>query len=181
MTNIIFIAVALALDAFGVALGIACGTELKRGEKVGIIISFAFFQFLFAFLGAGLGSYIDSNLFNITGYISGMIILIIGFLLLWEGYKEDEACIYVNLELWTYIVLGVSVSIDALGVGFSVLYPLNLLLTFSNTLVIGIIAAVLTIFSFVLVNYIKNFIIVEKYADYIGGLVLVLFGLKMII
>ena len=180
MTNIILIAIALALDAFGVALGVGCGTEMKFKEKFSIILSFGFFQFLFAFLGAGLGNYIDQYIFNITGYVSGIVILLIGILLLREGYKNDEACMYKNLKLWTYIVLGVSVSIDALGVGFSVLYNLNWVIVFSNTLMIGIITAILTFFSFIVIKYIKNFMVVEKYADYIGGLVLILFGINMI-
>ncbi|MBM7556452.1 manganese efflux pump [Halanaerobacter jeridensis] len=181
MLNIIFIALALALDAFAVALGVGCGTQMKLREKSGIVISFAFFQFLFALLGAGLGNYIDKNIFNITGYISGTMILLIGMLLLWEGYKDDEACMYANLEFWTYIVLGISVSIDALGVGFSALYNFDLSLIFGNTLIIGLITAILTGTSFIVVKYIKNFLIVEKYADYIGGVVLIIFGLKMII
>ncbi|MGM0501861.1 MAG: manganese efflux pump MntP family protein [Bacillota bacterium] len=181
MTNIVLIAVALALDAFGVALGIGCGAEMKEKEKVGIILSFGFFQFLFAFLGAGLGNYIDQYIFSITGYISGGIVLLIGLLLLREGYKNDEACRYKNIRFWTYIVLGISVSIDALGIGFSVLYYLDAAVIMTNTVVIGVITAVLTWFSFMIVDYIKNLIIVEKYADYIGGIVLVLFGLNMIL
>ncbi|MFO7819248.1 MAG: manganese efflux pump [Halanaerobacter sp.] len=181
MLNILLIAVALALDAFGVALGVGCGTDLKAKEKFGIIFSFAFFQFFFALLGAGLGNYINKNIFNITGYISGLVIFLIGLLLIREGYKDDEVCIYCNLKLWTYIVLGISVSIDALGVGFSVLYNLNLSTIFSGTLIIGLVTSILTLLAFVLTNYIKNFMIVEKYADYIGGIVLILFALKMII
>ena len=181
MLNIIFIAIALALDAFGVALGVGCGTKMKFKEKSGIVFSFAFFQFLFALLGAGLGSYIDKNIFNITGYISGIVILFIGLLLLWEGYKDDEACMYANLKFWTYIVLGISVSIDALGVGFSALYSFSSAVIFGNTLIIGIVTAILTTISFVVVTHIKNFLIVEKYADYIGGIVLIIFGIKMIV
>jgi putative Mn2+ efflux pump MntP len=181
MENIILIAVALALDAFGVGLGVGCGTNMKVEEKTGIVLSFGFFQFLFALIGAGVGKYIDQNIFNITGYLSGIIILLIGFLLLREGYKNDEACIYTNLKFWTYIVLGVSVSIDALGVGFSVLYNLNVSIILINTLIIGLISSVLTMASFIVVNYIKNFVIVERYADYIGGVVLIIFGLRMML
>ncbi len=181
MPPIFLIGIALALDAFGVSLGIGCGKKLKISEKAAIVISFSFFQFLFALVGALLGGFIDTNLFSITGYISGSIIFLLGLLLFREGYKNKEECIYRELSLWTYIILGMSVSIDALGVGFSVLYDLNLLLLSSRSIIIGIITMGLTVVSFLIVNYIKQFALVEKYADYIGGTILIIFGLKMLI
>ncbi|GAB6098416.1 manganese efflux pump MntP family protein [Halanaerocella petrolearia] len=180
MLGIIPIAIALALDAFGVALGIGCGSKISSKERFGLIFSFGLFQFLFSFTGAIVGNYIDSNLFNISSSVSGIIILLLGLLLLKEGYENDETCLYRKIELATYIILGVSVSIDALGVGFSILYNLNISAIIAKTIVIGLICSILTFISFVIVNYIKNFMIVEKYADYLGGLILVVFGLKMI-
>jgi putative Mn2+ efflux pump MntP len=181
VARILVISLALALDAFGVSLGLGCGSELKKKEKLGIVFSFGFFQFFFAFLGAVVGNYIDANFFTITGYMSGIVILFLGILLFREGYKKEEECIYTNLTFWTYVVLGISVSIDALGVGFSILYNFGLKLISGQAIIIGIITAGLTILSFIVVRYIKRFAIVEKYADYIGGTILIIFGLKMIL
>lgn len=181
MPPILLIGIALALDAFGVSLGVGCGKRLTLSEKALIVISFSFFQFFFALAGALLGGFIDTNLFSITGYISGGIIFLLGVLLFREGYKNEEECIYRKLDFWTYIILGISVSIDALGIGFSVLYDLDLLLISSKSIIIGIVTMILTISSFLIVNYIKQFGLVEKYADYIGGTILIIFGLKMLI
>ncbi len=181
MTNIIFIAIALALDAFAVALGIGCGNTLRRKEKGLIILSFGFFQGLFAVIGAQLGNYIDSNIFNIGNYIGGAIILLIGILFLKEGYESDDACIYTEFSPLTYIILGISVSIDALGVGFSVLYNLDLLAVVNNGIIIAVITSALTLLSLIIVNYVRNFGFFEKYANYLGGVILVVFGLNMIV
>lgn len=180
MTNIILIAIALALDAFAVALGLGCGSRLRAKEKFLIVLSFGFFQGLFAIFGAQLGRYINSNIFDFGNYIGGAIILIIGILFLKEGYENQEACVYMEFSPWTYIVLGVSVSIDAFGVGFSVLYNLDIIPILSNGTTIAVITAILTAVSLMIVNYIKNFAIIEKYANYLGGIILVIFGINML-
>ena len=76
------------------------------------------------------------------------------------------------------VVLGVSVSIDALGVGFSLLFDLNYIFILQNALIIGLIASAVTAAAFKIVNYIKHIALVEKYADYVGGFILLLIGLN---
>ena len=180
MQHILLIALALALDAFGVALGLGCGNILLRKQKIALITSFGFFQFSLAFIGAIFGSYIDNNFFEISNYLSGAVILFIGLLLLKEGYERDEVCTYITFSLYSYIVFGVSVSIDALGVGFSLMNSLSFNSIFINSLIIGLISLIMTAIAFVIVRFIKHLELVEKYADYIGGLILVIFGLNMI-
>jgi putative Mn2+ efflux pump MntP len=179
--KIFIFGLALSFDAFGVALGIGCGKRLNLKETASIIFSFAFFQYLFAFLGGIVGNLINSNLFNISGFFSGAVIILLGILLLKEGYENDEDCVYYDLDFWKYIVLGISVSIDALGVGFSVLfkYPISTLII--NSIIIGIITLVVTLFSLKIVKFIRNFTLVEKYSAYMGGLILIIFGLKMLL
>lgn len=182
MLRIILIAIALALDAFGVALGLSCSQNLQKKEKGLIILSFGFFQALFTFLGAVFGRFVNLNFFNITGYLSGTIIFIMGLLLLKEGHSQNQNDEESKLlSTWAYIILGISVSIDALGVGFSVLYKDPLVLVTFNSIYIGMITSFLTFCAFPLSGFVKNIRIVEKYADYLGGIILILFGLKMFI
>lgn len=181
MEHIIIIGLALALDAFGVALGLGCGNILVRKQKLALIFSFAFFQFLLAYTGALVGSYINSNFFEISNYVSGAIILFIGLLLLKEGYEREEACTYVDFTFFSYVVMGISVSIDALGVGFSLMNSLTLSIVLNNSLVIGLISLLMTALALLIVRFIKHLSIVERYADYIGGVILVIFGLNMIL
>ena len=178
--SIIILGFALSLDAFGVALGLGCGTKLNIKEESSIILSFGFFQFLFAMIGALIGSFIDANIINISEAFSGLIIVLLGLYLINEGRKLEEECIYYNLSLAKYVVLGIGVSIDALGVGFSTLYNQQINILILNSIIIGIITASLTFVAFKTVCYIRNFKIIEKYSDYIGGIILVFFGLTMI-
>ena len=180
MLNIILIGTALGFDAFGVALGLGCGNKLVRKQKLGLIFSFGFFQFLLTISGAFVGNYINTNFFQISNLLSGIVILFIGFILLKEGHEREEVCTYVDLTLVSYVVLGISVSIDALGVGFSILYDLNYTGLLNQSLIIGVVSVLMTGIALVIVPYIKKLGIMEKYADYIGGLILVIFALNMI-
>lgn len=171
-------ALALALDAGGVTLAIGCGTKTKLKQKLKVILAFGFFQFLFALLGGFLGNYIDTNFFTISNYFSGAIIFLLGIFLIREGYKNAEECIYRSLNFWTLIVLAVSVSIDALGAGFSLLFKLDYSLIINDSLIIGLTASFITAAAFKIVNYIKHIAAVEKYADYLGGVILLLLGIN---
>lgn len=174
--NILLVAFALGLDAAGVTLAIGCGKATNLIEKYKVIFSFGLFQFLFALIGGLAGNYIDHNFFTISNYFSGTVIFILGILLIREGYKNEEECIYRNLNFWTIVVLSVSVSLDALGAGFSLLFDFEQLIIFQDSLLIGLAASVMTVFSFIIVNYIKHIALVEKYANYIAGIILLIMG-----
>lgn len=160
-------------------MAIGCGTKTNLKEKLEIIFSFGFFQFAFALLGGLIGNYIDTNFFSISNYFSGTIIFLLGAFLLREGYKNGEECIYRKLNFWTVVILGISVSIDALGAGFSLLFKLNYLLILQDSLIIGLIAALMTFIAFKIIKYIKYIALVEKYADYLGGIILILIGINI--
>lgn len=179
--NILLVAFALGLDAAGVTMAIGCGKPTNIVEKSKVIFSFGFFQFLFALIGGLGGNYIDQYFFTISNYFSGAVIFILGILLIREGYKNEEECIYTNLNLWTVIVLGVSVSIDALGAGFSLLFNFRELIIFQDSLIIGAAASIMTGLSFIIVNYIKHIALVEKYANYIGGAILLILGVNTVL
>lgn len=179
--NILVIAFALALDAGGVAIAVACGTKTNLNEKLKIIVSFGFFQFFFAYLGALAGNYIDTYFFSISNYLSGSVLLLLALFMLRECYKNEEDCIYTRLNFWNIIILGICVSIDALGAGFSLLFDLGYFLMFYNSLIIGLTASLITAFSFKIVNYIKRITLVEKYANYIGAIIVIIIALNILI
>lgn len=179
--DIILVAVALALDASGMSMGIACGTRLNFKNRMFLIFSFGFFQFLLALSGALLGNYINTKIIKITDITSGIIILLIGIILFKDGFKKEEECIYRRLTFWTVIILSISVSIDALGIGFSVMHKEILFNMINKSLVIGFIASLFTFLSLNIIRYLEKIIIIEKYSDFIAGVILIIFGINMIL
>lgn len=177
--SVIVIGIALAMDAFGVTLAIGLNQTIKRENKIKFILSFAFFQFLFTYIGGSLGYLFDTYITSISSIAGGIIMGIIGILIIIDGFKDKEKDILVKNS--TCIILGISVSIDALVIGFTVFHHIsrNLLLCINATL-IGLITLFICTLGFFICKYIKKITFVTKYANFFAGLALISFGFKMI-
>lgn len=179
MYSLFFIALALALDAFGVALSIGINKGIRFKNKLYFSISFGFFQFFFSFIGAYAGVLFNKYIFTFPNIIGGVIIAIVGIFMLKEGMDEKEENILLEKKM--YFILGMSVSIDAAVIGFTILNNIanNLILSL-NTIFIGIVSLIMSGIAFFIAKYLRKIKVIAKYADYVGGAILILFGLKMI-
>lgn len=174
---ILFFGAALAMDAFGVSIGIGINSLINRSKKIKYIISFGLFQFLLTLLGGILGYYFECYVAEIPNIIGGVVIGIVGILMIIDGKKNSDSLLIKDSMVFT---LGISVSIDAFVVGFSVIHKLGTIkLLAVNSLLIGLITSFLCTLAFFLCRYIRKITIVSKYADYMGGIILILFGIKM--
>jgi len=175
--SLFIIALALSLDAFGVALCIGLNNQTKFINKVGFIISFGLFQFLFSYIGAYAGFLFNTYVALLPSIIGGMIISFVGVLMIVEGFKNQGSCPLLKPKM--YLILGISVSIDAMVVGFTVLNNVTMGILFKDTLFIGLITLIMSTLAFIISRYLKKIEVVGRYADYIGGIILIIFGLKM--
>ena len=174
------IAIALSLDAFGVAICIGLNNQVRRNSKFLFAFSFGFFQFLFSLIGAYFGVLFTKYIANVPEVIGGIVIVLVGALMIKEGYENNGECPLIKPSM--YIILGMSVSIDAMVVGFTAFNDMsNILVIFRNTLLIGIVTLFMSIGAFLISRYLKKINAIGKYADYLGGIILILFGIKMII
>lgn len=178
--NILLIGIALAMDASAIAISIGINPVVSKRGKVMFALSFTFFQFLFSLLGAYWGLLFETYVASIPNIIGGMIIAFVGVMMIKEGMEDEESESILD-SFKMYIILGISVSIDALVVGFTALsytnYILDLIL---NSVIIGSVTLVLSLTAFFVSKYIRSLSFISKYADYIGGIILIIFGIKMI-
>lgn len=177
--DLLLVALAVSLDAFGVALCIGLNDKATKVQKLLFGISFGFFQFLFSLLGGLGGKFFTEKVASVPAVIGGIIIAIVGIMMIKEGLENKGECPILHPKM--YLVLGISVSIDAIVVGFITLSNITAVYTLiSYTLLIGAITLVMCIIAFIISRYLSKIEVVGKYADYIGGVILILFGLKMI-
>lgn len=177
--ELFLLALAISLDAFGVILCIGINKGITLKSSIIFVFSFGFFQFFLSFLGGYIGTILNKYIVPIPTIVGGLIIIIVGILMITEGFKEKEESIFLNKIM--YLILGVSVSIDALVIGFTTLsYINNLFYLFMSSLFMGLIATIICSLGIILSKYIKKISIISSYADYIGGIILILFGLKML-
>lgn len=177
--SLLVIALALSLDAFGVALSIGLNKSIRLRSKIIFSMSFGFFQYFFSFIGAFAGLWFTTYIAAVPSIIGGMIIAIVGVLMIKEGMDEKEECILLSTKM--YFILGISVSIDALVIGFTVLSILkNSLVILQSSIFIGLVTFIVTGAAFFISRFLNRITIISRYADYIGGIILLLFGIKMI-
>lgn len=181
LKDIIIVGVALAMDAVGVTISIGVNPKIGRYNKIAFIMSFAIFQFLFFFLGGIGGHLFERYITAIPNIVGGIAIAIVGALMIKEGFEGNENDEALLLKKEMILILGISVSIDAFVVGFTGFnYISNVLMMIGDCSIVGLITLVLCTFAFYLCRYIRKIEFIANYADFFGGITLIIFAIKMI-
>lgn len=178
--SIFLIGVGLSMDAAAVSLakGMSLRSEHLLEYALKLAIFFGFFQGLMPFIGFYAGSHFASYIQSVDHWIAFILLGLIGFNMIKESNEEKEkekeivAISYKNI-----ILLAIATSIDALAVGVSFAF-LNVNI-YSAILVIGITTFTLSLFCVFAGK--KLGILFQKYAERLGGLILIALGLKILI
>lgn len=177
--TLFLISLALSLDAFGVSLCIGLNNRIRLKQKLLFAFSFGFFQFFFSLIGAFTGFLFNTYIVSVPTTIGGIVIAAVGVLMIKQGIENKGECPYLDPRM--YFILGVSVSIDAMVIGFTVLNSFsNVIVLLDQTIFIGVFTVIVSILGFIIAKYLKRIKIISRYADYIGGIILIIFGVKMI-
>ena len=180
--NVIIVGVALAMDAMGVSISIGLNSKVDRINKFCFILSFAFFQFLFFYIGGVAGHFFVTYVTSIPNIIGGTIIGIVGVMMIKEGFESDINDNGILFKKYMYLILGISVSIDALVVGFTAFNNINTYgVLYLNSIIIGVITMIICTTGFYLCRLIRKIKAIAKYSDFLGGIILIIFAIKMLI
>jgi putative Mn2+ efflux pump MntP len=130
--KIFIIALALSLDVFAVSVGVGV-RHIPRYRKLRIGLTFASAEVTMICLGAGLGAAAGHLIGDYAGYIGFAALFGVGIYMVKESRSEFSESSHLNLASGRGLILAsLSVSLDSLGVGFSILYigvpmPLSLI------------------------------------------------------
>ncbi|MBR0454853.1 MAG: manganese efflux pump [Clostridia bacterium] len=180
--EILLTGVALAMDAFAVSIckGIKM-PKLRKSHIVIIAVFFGGFQMLMPLIGWLLGSQFVQYISKFDHWIAFALLAFIGVKMAIESFKhEEEECCKCDskLDLKELVVLAIATSIDALAVGITfALYPdINILPSIS---IIGIVTFIICAGGVVIGH--KFGAKFKSKAELLGGIVLVIIGLKLLI
>ena len=179
LITIMGLAVALAMDAFAVALGTAISLpSLTSRHLFRFGWHFGLFQALMPVIGWYAGMTVQKWVVNIDHWIAFVLLSIIGGRMLWEALHPDKKTERGDpTRGWSLITLSVATSLDALAVGLT-LAMLGVSIWFPS-LVIGLVAGVLTIVGMLLGRYLgKHW---GTRVEIFGGLVLIGIGVKILV
>ncbi|BDE05596.1 hypothetical protein WPS_08720 [Vulcanimicrobium alpinum] len=120
--KILFVALSLGLDVFAVSVGVGMrGTE--RAVKLRIGAAFAFAEVTMTLLGVGIGRAAGKLLGDSAGYLGFAALVAVGGYMIYEALHGTEEGGGFDLSRGWGLTLGaLSISLDSLGIGFSILY-----------------------------------------------------------
>lgn len=182
LLNILGIAVALAMDAFAVALAVGISLKIVGYRQVfRLSWHFGLFQAMMPVIGWGVGSAVRSYIQDYDHWIAFGLLALVGGNMLREAIggdgEETDARKDATRGL-TLVVLSVATSIDALAVGFS-MSLLNISIV-APAIIIGLVAAGFTITGLFLGKRMAGCKRLSSSAEVLGALVLWAIGLNIL-
>jgi putative Mn2+ efflux pump MntP len=176
---ILGLAVALAMDAFAVAIGtgLVLGRP-TRGQTMRLAFHFGLFQFLMPVAGWLAGRTVEAYIRATDHWVAFALLTFVGGRMLWEARRnETEVRPGDPTRGWMLLVLSVATSVDALAVGFSMAFlqvPIWL-----PSVVIGIVAFAFTVVGLLLGSRIGRTL--GPWPELVGGLVLLGIGVRILV
>ena len=167
------------MDAF--AVSICKGLAMKKiNWKKALIIGlyFGIFQALMPAIGYFLGSTFENLVTNIDHWIAFILLAFIGGNMIKEALAkgENNNC-NDNVDFKTMLILAIATSIDALAIGITFAFlNVNLLLAIT---IIGITTFIISLIGVKLGNKFGRKY--ESKAGIMGGIILILIGLKILL
>lgn len=175
----LLLAFGLAMDAFAVA--VANGSATKKiylTDALKMALMFGFFQGVMPVIGWAIGVRFIDLISAWDHWIAFGLLFIIGGKMIYDDLTsgEEEGVDEHSISIYQLLMLAIATSIDALAVGFSLIFFDSILLP---VLMIGIVTFALSLGGFYLGHRYKQF--GYNKTRIIGGVILIAIGTKILI
>lgn len=177
---LLVIAIGLSLDEFAVAIAVSlCFKGLDWARVFRLIGTFSLFHAVMLLLGYYLGHELLMYIENIDHWLAFGLLLFVGLRMVWEAFQEGET--YGKNRDPTrgkeLFLLALATSIDALAIGLS-------FAAMHTPIFVPLIVILAMVFAFGILGTQIGPLIgkrIGRYAEVIGGLVLILLGVKVLL
>ncbi|MFO7559492.1 MAG: manganese efflux pump MntP family protein [Desulfobacterales bacterium] len=179
--NLFALAVALAMDAFAVA--VASGITLQHvspRQFFRLSWHFGLFQAMMPVIGYGAGLSIRDLIERYDHWAAFGLLAFVSMNMFRSALEKSEKRVSPNdpTKGSNLVLLSIATSIDALAVGLSLAF-INISIWFP-ALVIGIIAAIFTAAGLLLGSRASRFVFLQRYAEFAGAGVLIAIGVNIL-
>lgn len=176
------IAVALAMDALAVALATGmCLRHVDNRQTFRMSVSFGLFQALMPVLGWFVGLAVRDYFEAYGAWVACAMLALVGGKMIWEGLHADPSC-ETRKDPTTgmaLLMLSIATSLDALAVGLS--FSALGVSIWMPALVIGLVCLTLTAFGLHAGRLACRVPGLSRYAEILGGVVLMAIGVNFVI
>lgn len=178
MIEVLLLAVALSMDAFAVSIGL--GSKQKTSTialalKAGLY--FGIFQALMPLIGYLGGKGVLGWIEDYAHWVAFLLLVLIGGKMIYESFAEGIEEDISKITHRVMLMLAIATSIDAMAAGFTLtLLEIN---PFIACLIIGIATFVFSFLGVFIGE--KSGTWLESKAEFVGGVILILIGLKILL
>ena len=175
LTEIAVIGVGLAMDAAAVSMTNGMCYSLTKKDRAAMILFFGIFQGIMPLLGFFAGSVFQSWITRYSGIVIFLILGLIGGNMVRESFcRETDCAVSKKLTLSVLFFQAIATSIDAfaVGVGFCAVQVAIL----PAVSLISVITAVTVLFAIIIGRKFGD--IFESRAELLGGVILIIIGVK---
>ena len=179
--EILLIAIGLAMDAFAVSICKGLSMKKMNWKKAenftDFRLPFGVFQALMPVIGYYLGTTFESLVTKVDHWIAFILLALIGGKMLKEAFDNNSEGYNDSVNFKTMVILAIATSIDALAVGITFAFlQTNIVLA---AILIGLVTFILSVIGVKIGNQFG--IKYEKRAEIIGGIILILIGIKILL
>jgi putative Mn2+ efflux pump MntP len=177
--EIIFIALALSIDAFAVALAASATGRINGARAAGrLAFHFGLFQFLMPVLGWAAGAAFEPYIKSFDHWIAFILLCGVALHMIRSGMNPDRVSLADDPSRGlSLVMLSMAVSIDALAVGLT-LAVLNTRILLP-TIIIGIVAATVSLAGIFLGNRLHSRF--GRIAEIFGGVILIFIATRILL
>lgn len=183
LIDIIFLALALAMDCFTVS--IVSGVIIRKyilSVILRMAVLFGLFQAMMPFIGWLGTSYFSHYLESVDHWIAFGLLAFLGGKMIKDSFGSEEEAHFDPSKLTSQLLFAVATSIDALAVGisFACLGYKNIEQLTLPLIVIGVCSFVMSILGNILGVMCGKSIVKRLKPEFIGGVILLLIGFRIL-
>lgn len=172
--SLIFMAIALGMDAFSVSLGAGMQQlRLKRIAMIGFV--FGIFHIILPLIGIILGKFISLQMGHFAALAGGLLLIAIGTQMILTAFNHEIKKVIKPFG-FGLLFLALSVSVDSFSVGLGL--GISGVKTVIALFLFGVVSTVMTWMGFLLGRKVRG--LLGVYSEILGGSILCSFGLKII-
>nr|WP_217586615.1 manganese efflux pump MntP family protein [Lentibacillus saliphilus] len=172
--SLLFMAVALGMDAFSVSLGI--GMQRLRLKRVALIsLTIGLFHILMPALGIVAGQMLSTKIDSIATLAGGLLLVAIGAQMFFSAFNAEMPNLIAPVG-FGLLALAFSVSLDSFSVGLGL--GISGVKTAMAIAMFGFFSMLLTMIGLLLGRKVRG--VLGVYSEMLGGSILCAFGLNII-
>jgi manganese efflux pump family protein len=174
--SLLLVAIALGMDAMSLGFGVGM-KGLSKSEIARMSLTIGIFHVIMPLLGMFLGLYLHQKIGDVTRIFGAVLLLFFGGQMIYQSFKYGHEQAMAKTSGFGLLLFAMSVSIDALSVGFSLgLFEINPAMSVT---LFGLVGALMAAIGLSIGSRMNR--LLGNVSEIVGGLILIVFAVRFLV